>query len=254
MTGKSGKTDLTLATTAYEWTIDGDSYLTGDRTFLYNAENNWFRHFGISNAGKKNYSGMPVVTAPVYATGDAYGRSTTEGKFGTICLPFGSTNYTGATFYEFVGSETGKVYLGSVTTLVAGTPYIFLASATEVAVYGDGTTAATPESKNGLVGTFTNDTEVAIGNYILKDNAICEVAATCWVNAYRAYIVMSGVPTGVPQQMPGRRYIGMDVQGENVETGVEDLFTTDAPVKVIENGQLIIIRDGVKYNVQGQKL
>ena len=44
------------------------------------------------------------------------------------------------------------------------------------------------------------------------------------------------------------------VTGENVETGVEDIITTDTPVKVIENGQLIIIRDGVKYNVQGQKL
>lgn len=41
---------------------------------------------------------------------------------------------------------------------------------------------------------------------------------------------------------------------ENVETGVEDIITTETPVKVIENGQLIIIRDGVKYNVQGQKL
>jgi hypothetical protein len=46
----------------------------------------------------------------------------------------------------------------------------------------------------------------------------------------------------------------MNVEGENVETGVEDIITTDAPVKVIENGQLIIIRDGVKYNVQGQRL
>ena len=252
LTGKSGKTDLTLATTAYEWTIDGDSYLTGDRTFLYNAENNWFRHFGISNAGNKNYSGMPVVTAPVYATGQAYGRTSAAGKFGTICLPFGSTNYTGATFYEFVGSETGKVYLGSVTTLEAGVPYIFEASAAEVAVYGDGTTAATPGRKNGLVGTFTNDTEVAIGNYILKDNALCQAADICYVNANRAYIVMSEVPIGKPNKVAGRKYIGMDVQGENVETGVEDLFTTDAPVKVIENGQLIIIRDGVKYNVQGQ--
>ena len=41
-------------------------------------------------------------------------------------------------------------------------------------------------------------------------------------------------------------------QSENVETGVEDIIATDAPVKVIVNGQLIIIRDGVKYNVQGQ--
>ena len=42
--------------------------------------------------------------------------------------------------------------------------------------------------------------------------------------------------------------------GENVETGVDNIVTTDAPVKAIVNGQLIIIRDGVKYNVQGQKL
>ena len=255
LTGKSDKTDLTLAATSCSWTISDDSYLIGARTFLYNAENNWFRNFGTSNAGNKNYSGMPVVTAPVYTTGDVtYTRATTAGKFGTICLPFGSTNYTGAEFFEFVGSETGKVYIGSVVELVAGVPYIFLASAAKVVVTSDGTTAATPGDSNGLYGTFTNDTEVAIGNYILKDNALCLAEAICWVNAYRAYIVMSEVPTGVPTQMPGRRYIGMSVQGENETTGVEDLFTTDAPVKVIENGQLIIIRDGVKYNVQGQKL
>lgn len=42
--------------------------------------------------------------------------------------------------------------------------------------------------------------------------------------------------------------------GENVETGIDNIITTDAPIKVIQNGQLIIIREGVKYNVQGQKL
>ena len=179
-----------------------------------------------------------------------YTRTVGNNQFGTICLPFGGT-ITGAVLYECVGSETGKVYLGSVTTLAAGVPYIFQATATELAVYSDGT-AATAGSHNGLHGTFTDDTEVAVGNYILKDNALCQAAATCYVNANRAYLVMSEVPTGVPTQMPGRRYIGMDVQGENEATGVEDIFSTDAPVKVIENGQLIIIRDGVKYNVQGQ--
>ena len=179
-----------------------------------------------------------------------YTRTVGNNQFGTICLPFGGT-ITGAVLYECVGSETGKVYLGSVTTLAAGVPYIFQATATELAVYSDGT-AATAGSHNGLYGTFTDDTEVAVGNYILKDNALCQAAATCYVNANRAYLVMSEVPTGAPQQMPGRRYIGMSVQGENEATGVEDIFSTDAPVKVIENGQLIIIRDGVKYNVQGQ--
>ena len=258
--GTAGSTDLKLSTTECAWTLDGTTYKVGNRTFIYRAQANGFKNYNATTTpGTDDYSNLPVVTAPVYATGDAYGRSVNLGedgyRYGTICLPFGSTNFTGAEFFECVGKEEGKVYIASVTTLVAGTPYIFLASATEVAVYGNGTTAATPGSKNGLVGTFTNDTEVAIGNYILKDNAICEVAATCWVNANRAYLVMSEVPTGAPQQMPGRRYIGMSVQGENEATALDNIQLPNTnSQKLIINGQLIIIRDGEMYNAQGQKL
>ena len=181
-----------------------------------------------------------------------YTRTVTPGNYGTICLEFGSTNYTGMELYEFVGKEEGKAYLGSVTTLVAGVPYIFQATATELAVYSDGTTAATPGEHNGLVGTFTDDTEVTIGNYILFNNAICEVTATCWVNANRAYIVWDEIPTGAPQQMPGRKYIGMDVTSENEATGLDNITNgKNTTLKLIENGQLIIIRNGEKFNAQG---
>ena len=259
ISGTAGSTDLKLSDEECAWTLDGTTYKLGNRTFFYNESANGFKNYNTSNAGNSGYSTLPVVTAPVYETGQAYGRSVNLGtdgyRYGTICLPFGSTNFTGAEFFECVGKEEGKVYIASVTTLVAGTPYIFLASATEVVVYGDGTTAATPGSKNGLVGTFTNDTEVAIGNYILKDNAICEVAATCWVNAYRAYIVMEDVPAGVPQQMPGRRYIGMSVTGENEATGFDQIVAPEGEtIKAIVNGQLVIIRGGEMYNIQGQKL
>ena len=196
-----------------------------------------------------NYDLFVIGTLPAAAPN--YTRTTTPGNFGTICLPYGAANYTGMELYECVGSETGKVYLGSVTTLAAGVPYIFKATDTELAVYSDGTTAAAGSHK-GLHGTFTDDTEVAVGNYILKDNAICEVAATCWVNAYRAYIVWGELPTGVPTQMPGRRYIGMSVQGENEATGFENITAPEGQaIKAIVNGQLIIIRNGEKFNAQG---
>ena len=255
------KTELSLNATAFSWTYDAvlDTYTSnnGARTFLYSSEANGFKNFAINNnVGTKNYSGYPVVTAPVYTTGDVtYTRATTAGKFGTICLPFGSTNYTGAEFFEFVGSETGKVYIGNVDELVAGVPYIFLASAAKVVVTSDGTTAATPGNSNGLYGTFTDNTEVAVGNYILKDNALCRAEAICWVNAYRAYIKMDEVPVGIPNKVAGRRYIGMSVQGENETTGFENITAPEGQaIKVIENGQLIIIRGGEKFNVQGQKL
>ena len=66
---------------------------------------------------------------------------------------------------------------------------------------------------------------------------------------------MSEVPAGKPQQMPGRRYIGMSVQGENEATGFENITAPEGQaIKAIVNGQLVIIRGGEMYNVQGQKL
>ena len=195
------------------------------------------------------------VSTPPTPTPD-YTRPVTAGNYGTICLEFGSTNYTGMELYEFVGKEEGsKAYIASVTTLEAGVPYIFRATASELAVYSDGTTVTEAGSRNGLHGTFTNDTEVAAGNYILKDNAICEALTTCYVNANRAYIVWGDIPDGAPQQMPGRKYIGMDVTGENEATGFENITNGEnTTIKVIENGQLIIIRNGEKFNVQGVRL
>ena len=262
ISGTAGDTDLKLSTTECAWTLDGSTYKIGNRTFIYRAQANGFKNYNATTTpGTDDYSNLPVVTAPVYATGDAYGRSVNLGedgyRYGTICLPFGSTNFTGAEFFECVGKEEGKVFIGSVTTLEAGVPYIFLASATEVAVYSDGTTADTPGSKNGLVGTFTDNTEVIANddNHILLNNELRKVAETCWVNANRAYLVMSDVPTGAPTQMPGRRYIGMSVQGENEATGFENITNGEnTTIKVIENGQLIIIRNGEKFNAQGQKL
>ena len=202
---------------------------------------------------KKNENKVWIgVCTPATPTPD-YTRTTTAGNFGTICLPYGGT-ITGAVLYECVGRETGKVYLASVTTLEAGVPYIFQATATELAVYSDGTTAPAG-NHNGLYGTFDNETVVAEGDYILLNNELRPSDGTAKVNANRAYLVMSEVSGGAPQQMPGRRYIGMSVQGENEATGLDNITNGENTViKTIENGQLIIIRNGEKFNAQGVRL
>jgi hypothetical protein len=224
----AASTEVTLNKTTNAFTITGD-FIHGWEAVIYTV----------------TVSGALPVSEPDYT------RTVTPGKFGTLCLPFGGT-VEGAELFECVGQETGKVYIASVTELQAGVPYIFLATGTELAVYSDGTTAATPGDHNGLHGTFTNDTEVAVGNYILKDNALCQAETTCWVNANRAYLVMSEVPAGAPQQMPGRKYIGMGTKGENAATGLDNITNGENTViKTIENGQLIIIRNGEKFNAQG---
>jgi hypothetical protein len=190
-------------------------------------------------------------TDNIYINQTGYARNVTN-TYGTICLPYAAASTTGATFYRVAGKETGKVYLESVNTLAAGVPYIFEKSANQIKVVYTGNKETTAGSANGLHGTFTNDTEVAIGNYILKDNKLCQAEAICWVNAYRAYLVMGEVPAGAPVQMPGRRYIGMSVQGENEATGFENITAPEGETKkVLINGQLIIIRGGEKFNAQG---
>ena len=182
-----------------------------------------------------------------------YTRDVTAGNFGTLCLPFGGT-VEGAELFECVGKETGKVYIASVTELEAGVPYIFLANANQIAVYCDATVADEAGKSNGLHGTFDDNTEVAVGNYILKDNELCRAETTCWVNANRAYLVMEDVP-GEFTKMPGRRYIGMSTKGENTTTGLDNITNDEnITIKVIENGQLIIIRNGEKFNAQGIQL
>ena len=228
--------------TGYEfenWTNGDDEVVSTDATYTF--------RLGYDLVLVANYTEATTPTTPNYT------RNVTAGNFGTICLPFGSTNFTGAELFECVGSEPGKVYIASVTTLKAGVPYIFLATATELAVYSDGTTAATAGNSNGLYGTFDNETVVAAGNYILKNNELRESDGNAKVNANRAYLVMNEVPVGAPQQMPGRRYIGMSTKGENAATGLDNITNGENVVKTIVNGQLVITIDGVQYNAQGIK-
>ena len=194
----------------------------------------------------------------IYINQTGYARNVTN-TYGTICLPYASASTTGATFYRVVGKETGKVYLESVNALEAGVPYIFEKSASQIKVVytGDKKDAPVNTDANGLVGTFV-ETTVPDGDYILYNNAFCtnEPAGTLnKIKENRAYLDMDAVTDGAPQQLPGRRYIGMSVQGENEATGFENITApAGKTVKAIVNGQLIIIRDGEMYNAMGVRL
>ena len=194
----------------------------------------------------------------IYIEQKVYTRNVTN-TYGTICLPYASASTSGAYFYEAVGkgTENGKtaVYLASVDALEAGVPYIFQKTASQIKVVYDMSAAAVKTAKtvNGLVGSFVHNTIVPMTTgYILYNNAFCPSDGSAKVNAYRAYLNLNDVTGGKPTQMPGRRYIGMGVQGENEATGFENITAPEGETKkVLINGQLIIIRGGEKFNAQG---
>ena len=180
--------------------------------------------------------------------------------------------FTGAEFYEISwmemdGTTPKGIWLDEVNgALTAGKPYIFKATADEIAIVGDGTTAATPvEGVAGLTGTFTliQDIETSDpsntleGNYMISGNEFLLCPAGCWLKANRAYIDATIIAnhTTKKAEIPGRRRICLGETSENEATGFENIVAPEGQaVKAIVNGQLIIIRDGVMYNVQGQKL
>ena len=194
---------------------------------------------------------------PVEETPD-YTRPVELNQWGTICLPNASSSFTGATFYEVSSLDPAKGLwldqLADGAQLVAGKPYIFYATAAEITVtYTDAAPVPNPVAgENGLTGTFTGIAAGDLtGNYIIAENKVWVAGASATLPANRAYIANT-VPTTEQPQLPGRRRVCM---GENATTGLDQIVAPEGQaVKAIENGQLIIIRDGVKYNVQGQKL
>ena len=200
-----------------------------------------------------------------------YTRDVTSGNFGTICLPYGSNNYSGAEFYEISylqleddGVTPMGIWLDEVIELEAGKPYIFKATSDLLTVNYKGEEASSPVvGEAGLTGTFDGITDETVlqGNYMIADNKFWLCGTGCWLNANRAYIDKNTLHNNTTPvaAIPGRRRVMMGAAGENTTTGVDNLtedgvVSTNQATKMVVNGQLIIIRDGVKYNAQGVRL
>ena len=232
---------------------------------------NWLNVQVVDEETAYIYQFCPEVAVAVWKVSieaPKYTRTVTNGDYGTICLPYASSSYSGAEFYEIAylelqddGTTPKGVWLDEVNELEAGNPYIFKATADELVVYYEGEEVLSPvEGKAGLTGTFegiSNPNDILEGNYMIAENKIWLCGTGCWLNPNRAYIKHDALhaSTTPVSPMPGRRRVYMGGAGENSATGTEDMIVPNQQVqKVIENGQLIIIRDGVKYNAQGVRL
>jgi len=195
---------------------------------------------------------------------DMYTRPVTSGNYGTICLPKASEDLSaaGATFFEVAGkvmdgSNLKEVVFDEVTELEAGKPYVFLASesALNIPLTGEAVENVVSSQTNGLKGSFTNKSiESSEDRYILKNNKLyCTYGQNYNVGENRAYFDISSMSEfNGSAPAPGRRRISMSVEQEQNATGIENAEFINGVQKRIENGQLFIIRNGVKYNAAGQ--
>ena len=192
-----------------------------------------------------------------------------DGDWNTICLPFSLTEEQ---VKEVFGEETTLTKLSSstlksstevdilfveVTSIEAATPYLIKPekNVNEGVFLENVTIHTTPNILEAGITKMipvlkTQDFTGEDNSFFLGANKTLYKQSTSGkIMAMRAYFQFS---TLTPEQL--RNVRARVVFNENTETNVDNITIDEAPIKVIQNGQLIIIRNGVKYNVQGQKL
>ncbi len=201
-------------------------------------------------------------------------RTIVAGMYNTICLPF---DVSSSQCKDIFGSdvqlrtlssadvEEGDFVLNlnfnSVSDINHGTPHLIKTSRNIVNPVFAGVQFATADPD----GTYKTNANF-IGNFIAgtitasEDNLFLGANNTLYfptvnmeILGMRAYFKVHGAP-GAPAGMIKRARI---VENEQILTDIE-LVRSQEPIlnsqKLIENGQLIIVRDGVRYNALGIKL
>ena len=189
------------------------------------------------------------------------------GQYNTLCLPFSLTaeqiaksSLMNAEIFKFSGATLNgdelELYFQPVTALTAGVPYFFRymeeGANLSMLAFSDVTITTSEGSSvthNGvsLIGTLDQVSVSGTGKlYLAANNELHWSSTAKTINPFRAYFSVAGLPAGVP---PRARI----VERENVATEVESVPSSAInSQKIIENGQLFILKNGVKYNAQGQ--
>ena len=208
---------------------------------------------------------VPVTTAAEIT--DSYTRPVTEGNYGTICLPKASEDLStaGAVFFEVAGKvmvndQLSEIVFDEVTSLVAGKPYVFLANSDElnIPLVGDAVDAVVTSGTNGLKGSFTVKAITGTANrYVLSNNLLyCTNGREYYVGENRAYFDISSMDVfdSSAPKAPGRRRVSMKAEPQQTPTGIGAAETGSKPAKLLLNGSVVIIRNGVQYDITGKRI
>lgn len=210
------------------------------------------------------------------ATNVSYNREFKDGKFSTVCLPFALTEddlkAISGGFYDLTGvSISGKdfTYAPIATGTTAYRPYVFEPSGNGQLLTGftNKLIPATPETCTGatvegytMTGVLTGSSDVAADNpgktvYGWSGNdgnegVLVKVGTGVAINPFRAYVVYEGAAPS-----PEMLYVHFD---NDSVTGINEVSETKKALnrdgKYIKNGQIMIVKNGVKYNAVGAQV
>ena len=260
-----------------EWLLDAGDYTlelsnpTSGNGYVTSLAATAAEGYFILNDNKENDGS--IATADYDASGTRYNillkRSFTAGKYYTICVPFDSydSQLSGAfgSGYE-VWKMASAEQDGDVIDLnfeqiagndfAAGVPYIIKPTIdvenptfSQKKILNNSTTRSFTAAD--FVGTFYKD-EIPAGEnnlYLQNNNLYYSESSNTTIKGTRAWIRLKQQQGSAPAR-------ARIVMGGQVATDINLVNgeLVNGTIKVIENGQLILIRDGKKYNVMGARL
>ena len=214
-----------------------------------------------------------------YETVEVY-RNLQAGMYNTICLPFGintlkGTLYQGASVLKFVGTEIEKVggedmlkllfqelTFQEADTMVAGVPYLIKPAQdiTKPVILSDvftqdaNSVQGTSIKPTNSLATFhgiTSPVEIQEDPKILflvANNRLATASSTGMMMANRAYFELADA-----QNLPKRSIISII---QPTLSGIEQIYNyySTETYKFLYNGTIVIVRDGVMYDIMGVRI
>lgn len=249
---------------------------SGERTIKVNGANG--KNYGpvVANTESPNYewelatpsnrlevstNGSMYLIITLFGYVNDYYPVTISGNWASFCAPQDVELPSGVYAYvaDIVRDEEGDedvLYINKVeNSAIPANTGVFLYSETDGDYQLPYTLGAPAIAKNLFTGTVartanpSTDTESGTTYSLYDDNGtVCLVRYTgAYIPANKAYLTYGGGGRAAAPRM--RVHVGP----YNTPTAIDEVQTSTAQTnKRFENGQLIIIRDGVKYNVQGQ--
>ena len=190
-------------------------------------------------------------------------RSFTAGGLHTIALPFTLTNVAGVfgegtVVYEFAelqleNNDLVLYFDDTKTTIEAGKPYLIVpAQSVNGFEVDDATISATPQPISFTVGnaTVTMEPVLTVATNATTNGKYWLASDTYLYNTSTALKSLCAVFDIQSKKSNVRARIAFN---ENAATGFDNIVAPEGQtIKAIVNGQLVIIRGGEMYNVQGQ--
>ena len=231
----------------------GEMLLTEPTTIVMSYR----KDYSGSSGDDRGYIYNIVVTSD--APYPVYTRDVTNGSWGTICLPWESIALEGGDFYDVLGTKHAEygvalVELDESDQLEAGKPYVFKATSSQIKVTYDPATEVEDEVEgNHIIGSFTG-CNVPEGMYIIYQDLLYKSNGANTIGANRAYFDADNMEPYNPATAPARVVFMGGRQTPTSLGGEADRLRGRKVIKVIENGQFRIVRDGKTYNAQGIEL